>query len=347
MKIILATTAAPFVQGGASLMADWLGQTLRARGHHVELLEFPFDSRGEDLLAQMLAFRLTDLSQHGDILVAIRPPSYLLRHPNKVIWFIHHLRGAYDLWGTRYQDLPSSPEGLRLREAIMRADNFAFSEARKIYCNSYVTAERLAAFNGVQAEVLYPPLFQPERFRSGEAGDYLLYVSRLTHHKRQWLAVEAFRYTQTKVRLVLAGKPDPGGEAYVQELRSLIERYRLSNRVVLMNRWIPEEDKIMLLAECLAAVYLPFNEDSYGYPSLEACHAGKAILTTADAGGVCELVLHGVNGIVLAPDPEALGAAMDRLYLDRAMAQRMGEAGRQRIAQLGISWDHVVEKLLS
>jgi glycosyltransferase involved in cell wall biosynthesis len=346
MKIIIASTTVPMVQGGAQMMVDWLAQTLRTQGHQVEVLEFPFSSRWEDLLEQMLALRLIDLSQHGDLLIAIRPPSYLLRHPNKVLWFIHHLRGAYDLWGTHYQDLPSSPEGLRCREAIMRADNAALAEARRIYCNSQVMAERLARFNRVQAEVLYPPLFRPERFRTGQAGDYLLYVSRLTHHKRQWLAVEALRHTQTPVRLVMVGRPDPGEEPYARELRRLIQRYRLHNRVVLIDRWIAEEEKITLFAECLATVYLPWDEDSYGYASLEAHHAGKAVLTTADAGGTLELVLDGVNGIVAAPDPQAIAAAMDQLYVDRTLAQRMGEAGRQRIAELGISWDRVVEKFL-
>ena len=347
MKVIIASTLVPFVEGGANLLVDWLGETLRTQGHQVEILEFPFSSRWEEVLEQMLAFRLMDLSQHGDLLIAVRPPSYLLRHPNKVLWFIHHYRGAYDLWGTRYQDLPSSPEGLRCREAIVRADNVAFAEARKIYCNSQVVADRLARFNRVQAEVLYPPLFRPERYRTGHLGDYLLYVSRLTHHKRQWLALEALRHTQTPVRLVLVGRPDPDAEPYAAELRSLVQRYRLSDRVVLIDRWIPEEEKITLFADCLAAVYMPLDEDSYGYPSLEAHHAGKAVLTTADSGGTRELILDGVNGFMTAPDPEAIAGAMDRLYADRSMAQRMGEAGHQRIAELRITWDRVVEKLLS
>jgi len=347
MRIIIASTIVPFVEGGARLMADWLGETLRTQGHQVEILELPFSSRWEEVLEQMLAFRLMDLSQHGDLLIAIRPPSYLLRHPNKVLWFIHHHRGAYDLWGTRYQDLPSSPEGLRCRAAIMRADSVAFAEARKIYCNSQVVADRLARFNRVQAEVLYPPLLRPERYRTGQFGNYLLFVSRLTHHKRQWLALEALRHTHTPVRLVLVGKSDPGAEPYAAELSSLVHQYRLSDRVVLIDRWIPEEEKITLFADCLAAIYLPLDEDSYGYVSLEAHHAGKAVLTTADAGGTRELILDGVTGFITAPDPEAIAGAMDRLYADRSTAQCMGEAGRQRIAELGITWDRVVEKLLS
>lgn len=229
----------------------------------------------------------------------------------------------------------------------MRADSVAFAEARKIYCNSRVVADRLARFNRVRAEVLYPPVHRPERYRTGPMGDYLVYVSRMTHHKRQWLAVEALRHTQTPVRLVLVGRADPGEEPYVAELRMLVQRYRLSDRVVLIDRWISEEEKITLFADCLAAVYMPLDEDSYGYPSLEAHHAGKPVLTTTDAGGTLELILDGVNGIVMPSDPEAIAQAMDRLYTDRSMAQRMGEAGRMRIAELGISWERVVEKLLA
>ncbi len=39
--------------------------------------------------------------------------------------------------------------------------------------------------------------------------------------------------------------------------------------------------------------------------------------------------------------------AMDRFYLDRASAQCLGEAGRARIVQLGITWENVLHKLLS
>jgi glycosyltransferase involved in cell wall biosynthesis len=346
MKVIVATSFVPFVEGGASRIVHWLASALRDHGHEVDLLELPLSLDYKEMLEQMLAFRLLDVTHTGDCLIALRPPSYLLRHPRKIVWFIHHYRGAYDLWGTRYQAIPSTPEGVRYREAIMQADTLGLSEAAKVYCNSRLMAERLRKFNNIRAHVLYPPVYLPERYRCGAFGDYFVYVARLTHHKRQWLAIEAMRHTRSAVRLVIAGAPDPDASGYVLELQSLIERYRLGGRVVLLDHWIAEEDKIALLADCLGALYLGFDEDSYGYASLEAQHAGKPVLSTTDSGATGELILDGLNGRLVPPDPEAIAQVMDELYWDRSQAQLMGKAGRTRIAELGISWDRVVGELL-
>ncbi|MGB9619734.1 MAG: glycosyl transferase family 1, partial [Armatimonadota bacterium] len=148
-------------------MALWLQEALVAAGHTVELLEFPFSSDYRDLPHQALALRLIDVSQHGDRLIAIRPLSYLLKHPYKIVWFIHHHRDAYDLWGTRYQDVPTTPYGVGLRSLLLSADQAGLGEARKLFCNSKTTARRLKEYNGLNAEILYPPVWRPERFRCG------------------------------------------------------------------------------------------------------------------------------------------------------------------------------------
>ncbi len=345
MKVVVASTFVPFVDGGASFIVDWLERMLLRRGHEVETFRIPFDSRYPELLDQMLALRLLDVSGHGDRLIAIRTPSYLLRHPAKVLWFIHHHRGAYDLWGTPYQDIPDTPGGRRIREAIISADNLAFGEARAVFTNSQVVRNRLRKFNGVDAEVLYPPLIDPERYRAAAYGDYALYMSRLTMHKRQHLAIEAMRYTRTPVRLIVAGAPE--NQEYLGRLNGLVEKLGLRDRVEIRAGWMPEQEKIELFSHCLAAVYAPFDEDSYGYPSLEAHHSCKAVITTGDSGGTLELIRDGDNGFVTEPSAKDLAAALDRLYRDRTMARRMGEAGQARIAELGVSWDRVLTRLLA
>ena len=100
------------------------------------------------------------------------------------------------------------------------------------------------------------------------------------------------------------------------------------------------------LAQCLAVAYLPVDEDSYGYPSLEASHSSKAIVTLTDAGGALEFVRDGVSGLVAEPDPASLAAAFDRLYEDRAATERMGERSAARRAELNISWEHTIDRLL-
>jgi len=127
----------------------------------------------------------------------------------------------------------------------------------------------------------------------------------------------------------------------------LTRRLGLEERVTIEYRWITEEEKIERIAPALAVAYVPLDEDSYGYPSLEGSHANKAILTTTDSGGVTELVTDSMNGYICAPEPQVLAEAMDRLFLDRPRTSAMGRAAYQRILDLGITWDNVIQKLLT
>jgi glycosyltransferase involved in cell wall biosynthesis len=111
--------------------------------------------------------------------------------------------------------------------------------------------------------------------------------------------------------------------------------------------WITEQEKIEYFARCLASIYIPYDEDSYGYSSLESYHAGKCVISTTDAGGTSELIQDGVSGFIVDPEPKAIAAAMDRLYGDRKLARELGQAGTARIEQLGITWDRVIDRLLA
>ncbi|MEO8025434.1 MAG: glycosyltransferase family 4 protein [Bryobacteraceae bacterium] len=343
----MATATNPLVPGGATFIVEWLASALESRGHRVNLVKIPFHDEPDTLLEQMMGVRMLDLSRYGELLITIRTPSHLLRHPKKRCWFIHHFRSAYDLWGTKYQTIPHSLAGSALRNAIVSADTAGLREAEHVFCNSAVVQTRLKRYNGIESTVLYPPLPPSEFHGEVTYGDYLLYFCRLAHHKRQWLAIEGLRHTKTQLKLVIAGSPDPDSEPYINELRLLIGRYGLQDRVTLLTHWIDDAQKSDLFSRCRAVAYFPFDEDSYGYPSLEAHLYRKAVLTTSDSGGTVELVVTGRNGVVTPPDPQLIGEAMDRLFANQAEAQSLGEAGVSRMAELGIDWDAVVHRLIS
>lgn len=344
MRVLVASTYVPFIDGGGRMIVRDLVAALRERDHEVDTIEIPFLSAWEEMLEQMLAIRLMDVADAADVLVAIRTPSYLLRHPNKRLWFIHHHRGAYDLWGTPYQDIPSTPAGMAVREAIVAADDLYLREAQRIFTNSQIVADRLREFNDLQGTVLYPPLGKPELFVRAPAEDYVFYPCRITGHKRQQLAVEAAAHITTDARVVIAGAPDGPGQ--LEPLRELIDRHGLQDRVQLIPRWISEEQKADLIARSLGVLYIPFLEDSYGYVTLEAFQAHKPVITCSDSGGTLEIVRDGVNGLVAAPDAISLAAAIDRLRADPAAAASMGERAHETLALEDISWDTVVSSLL-
>jgi glycosyltransferase involved in cell wall biosynthesis len=218
-------------------------------------------------------------------------------------------------------------------------------EAKAIFTNSKVVSARLKTYNDVDSEVLYPPVFESERFFCAGYNDEIAYICRLEHHKRQHLLIEALSFTTTPVRIRLLGTGS--GPDYGIALRQKINDCNVADRVILDDRWITEEEKVECLSTCLAAAYLPVDEDSYGYPSLEASHAEKPILTTTDSGGVLELVQDGYNGYIAEPTPESLAIAMDKLYRERSTTEAMGKNAKQRLVDLKISWSHVLERLLA
>lgn len=343
MKIIIASTIVPFIEGGGTFIVDWLAEALKKHGHNVEVIKIPFHSNPTEMLQQMLAMRLIDLSGYGDLLIAIRTPSYIISHPNKVVWFLHHHRGAYDLWGTPYQDIPSTPEGLEIRESIMQADNIHLREAKRLFCISNRVSMRLKEFNHLDSEVLYPALLSPERFYCNDYGDYIFYPSRISLTKRQVLAVESMKYTKSAAKLVIAGSPD--SKEQLDYLESIVSKNNLMNKVKLIGKWVSEEEKIKLYADSLCCLFIPFDED-YGYVTLEAFSSTKAIITCIDSGGTNEFVENGINGFVVPPEPRAIAEAIDKLYYDKGIARRMGKAALERIKSMDISWNNIVEKLV-
>lgn len=346
MKILIVSTVFPFIEGGGTFIVDWLDKTFKKYGYRSEVLKIPCWSHHTRLLDQMLAIRLMDISDKADRVIAIRTPAHLIRHPDKILWFIHHQRQAYDLWGTKYQSIPNTPEGLTIRNAIIRTDNVALRESKKIYTNSKVVSDRLKKFNGLDSEVLYPPLLDGSKFYCEEYGDYIFYPSRLTHHKRQFLAVEAMKHTVSNVKLIIAGNPE--NNRYLDELKQTIDKNNLAAKVKIVDRWISEQEKVAFFAKSLGCAYFPFDEDSYGYPSLEAYHAKKPVITCTDSGGTMEIVEDGVNGFVTSPEPKVIAECFDKLFLNKQLAKKMGEAGYSKLWSMkNISWDHVIGRLTS
>lgn len=345
MKIALCSSFVPFIRGGGRNIVEWLQIKFQEAGHQVERIYLPQVDVPDLLFEQMMAYRWVDLASSADRIICFRPPAHMIPHPHKIVWFIHHIRVFYDLWDSAYRGFPDDAKHRSVRDALHAADTAALNEARHIFANSQVVSNRLMHYNKVGSEVLYPPIYHPDQFLCRSFNDEIVYISRIEHHKRQHLLIEALRHTRTAVKLRLCGTG--ASEAYVSDLKSLIVAAKLGSRIIFENRWISEAEKVQVLSDCLAAAYLPLDEDSYGYPSLEASHSSKPILTTTDAGGVLELVQDGINGLVTEPDPRALAEAMDRFYLNRAMTQQMGQNASARLRELNISWSHVLERLLS
>lgn len=344
-KALICTTQVPFTSGGAEAHVAGLRDALRATGCEAEIVALPFKwyPPGE-IMKNVLAWRLFDLSESNgakvDLVVGMKFPAYAVAHPNKVLWIIHQHRAAYNLADTEFDDLRAHPEGARVRELIRHCDEEFIPEAKKVFANSRAVAGRLLKYNGIESEPLYHPPPRAARLRAGDVGDYVFFPSRLEAQKRQSLLIEAMRHTRTPVRAVVAG-----GGASLADLRALAKKLGVADRVRLPG-FVTEDEMIDLYADALAVCYLPFDED-YGYVSLEAMYAGRALVVAADGGGATEFVEDGETGFLVASDPREIAARLDVLYADRALARRMGGRGREKILAAGLSWERVAERIIS
>src|SRR5437763_10325740 len=163
MRVLIATTQVPFIQGGAETMAKGLRQALRAAGHEAEIVAIPFKwYPPERIVETMLACRLLDLTESAgarvDRVIGLKFPAYLIPHPNKIIWLLHQHRTAYELWDhPAAGDLIHFPNGLVVREAIRQADRELIPEAKAIYTLSENVSGRLRRYSGIPSEPLYNP----------------------------------------------------------------------------------------------------------------------------------------------------------------------------------------------
>ncbi len=344
MKIALCSSFVPFISGGARNIVDWLQIMLQEAGHQVEVVYLPQVDAPESLFDQMCGFRWVHL-EDADRIICFRPQAHLIPHPHKILWFIHHIRIFYDLWDhPTYNPLEDNIKNRGLRDAIHAADLAGLQEAKAIFTNSKIVGQRLRQFNNIDSEVLYPPIFRPERYQHLGSNDELVCVCRMEHHKRQHLLIEAMAYVQSPVRLRLCGS---SSGKYPRELEKLVQKHKLKNRVVVDNRWISEEEKVELVGKSMAAAYLPVDEDSYGYPTIEAALASKPLISTTDSGGVQEFVKDDWNGYMTKPEPGAIAAAIDKMYADKEKTRQMGINARNEVDVQGITWERVLQRLLA
>jgi glycosyltransferase involved in cell wall biosynthesis len=192
--------------------------------------------------------------------------------------------------------------------------------------------------NGVGSS-FYRRLDETHRTSSGPLR--LLFVGRLDAQKNVPRLLDAMTYVSASVDLVLVGDGEQRGL-----IRDQMERLDLSNvrlagaqRGEDLLRWYRWAD----------AFVLPSDKEGMPLVLLEAMAAGLAIIST-DVPGSRE-VLEGV-GLLAAPQPRALGAAIQRVaadpHLRSELAARSLQRGRshswdERVVELERIYDQVAE----
>jgi glycosyltransferase involved in cell wall biosynthesis len=339
VRILVCSPQVPFARGVAEILAERLTHELNEHGHEADLVTMPFKwYPGAKVLTHALLWRMADLTEVDgrpiDLVIGTKFPSYVVKHPNKVVWLVHQFRQAYDFDRGEYGMFSESAPDRAVRLAVERFDRVALGEARRIFTISGNVAERLKRYSGLDAVVLPPP---PQKldYHTDAYDGFVLSVNRLDRYKRIDLLIEAAK-ADPALRIVIVG--DGPDRDRLQGLASDVNgRIEFAGRV--------DGDRLAdLYARCLAVYYAPVDED-YGMVPFEAFLSAKPVVTTVDAGGPLEVVHDGETGLVVEPDAAGVARACAELVADPARARKLGEAGRA-VAER-ITWDACIEALLS
>lgn len=347
MRIGIATVQVPFIHGGAERHSASLCAALRAHGHEAAEIQVPFKwYPTRTLVDHVLAAKLIDVSEANgtpiDLLIGLKFPAYLLRHPNKVFWILHQYRQAYDLWDLGLSELLHEPDGFAVREFIRDEDQRALADsAGRLFTNSGNVSGRLMKHLGIESRPLYHPPPYASQLRADSFSDYVFAPSRVCEAKRQKLLIEALARTRSPIRLVFAGPPDVPG--YDRRLNDHAAELGVADRITWLGA-ISDSEMALHYARARAVAYVPIDED-YGYVTLEAMLSRRPVITTTDSGGPLEFIRDRQEGLVAAPDARSLAAAFDVLADDAGLAEQMGAAGFERYTAFDINWTNVVETL--
>jgi glycosyltransferase involved in cell wall biosynthesis len=154
-----------------------------------------------------------------------------------------------------------------------------------------------------------------------------LFLGQLVERKGIAFLVEAFSRIEVDADLLLVGG-DWNTEGYPQEIRNLIGRLGLGDRVHLENH---RPDIAVLMRRCDVFV-LPSLSDARPRSIMEAMSQGLPVVSTA-VGNIPTLIQDGVTGLLVPPsDPAALSVALNRLALSPELRKHLGEAARAKSA---------------
>lgn len=198
-------------------------------------------------------------------------------------------------------------------------------EDRTLLEQSGVAAERLRLIRGagVDLQIFHPLPPPPEPV-------CIVLAARMLWDKGVGEFVEAARRLDeagVSARFLLVGDPDPANPSSVPEstLRSWDGQHGVE--------WRGREEDMPSALQAAHIACLPSYREGLPKSLLEAAACGLPIVTT-DAPGCREVVLDGVNGLLVpVRDAAALAEALEKLIIDGALRRRMGAQSRARAVE--------------
>jgi glycosyltransferase involved in cell wall biosynthesis len=178
-----------------------------------------------------------------------------------------------------------------------------------------------------------PPLPQGDQ-------PHFVFLGRISPAKGVAWLLRALQQVSVPIHVDIAGEGD-------QELamRELCKDLQLDDRVT-FHGWVDRQQVEALIRQARAIVFPSIWHEPGGTIAFEAMVQSRPVIMSR-VGGMPEVVLDEVNGLLADPnDIAGLAACIERLAIDGALAQSMGEAGRKMATEQYALSIHI-EKLMN
>jgi len=227
------------------------------------------------------------------------------------------------------------------KRAVANADHrFVVSQYWKDVLKREYGYDSIITYNGLDAEDFATI---PERISTAPT---VLFVGGLEPRKgleHLFLAMERVSKDHPNARLVAVAKAGFRGVDTASWFETLADRAGIRDRVTMLES-VEQEDLLQLYANS-DLIALPSRNEGWGLSLMEAMACGKPVVASR-VGGIPELVRDGVDGILAEQgDVISLAEAISRILEDSSLAEKLGQAGRDRIKQF--SWDSAADTVLA
>lgn len=293
--------------------------------------------------------RPRSLGDVGQLLSTVRRGAHALTHLMTELQpdLLHANSAPAMLYATRVRGVPLLWHVRDLR-GLPLLGRLLYRRATRVLAISDAVRQALLSVADDRGEkiALLPPAVDTARFRPSADrahlraelglpldGPLIGLVAQLVPWKRHHLLLDALeRLADRPWHLVLAGADLHDDATYRAALQERLARPPFTGRV----SWLPWQAQPERLLAALDVLALTSQQEPFGRVLIEAMACAVPVLAVAE-GGPCDIVQHGVTGLLAPADAAALAAALATLLDDAAYRTTMGQAGRAYVeARFGL-----------
>jgi len=340
MKIGLATPSGAL----DSAAFTWLGDLLRERGHDVTSIDVGTLDGDVDQQLKVIEHALALDTNHLDLVISGSAPGWFVPHERHVVYssanglapslvdidqlpIDESLDALVSTARASLADAGSAEAGAIVATLRHRLDLCVLSSQRlrRVVAFSEFAALRFEAV-GHAAPILVSSPVTPEPLGTANTPPRLVVFaeSAFESDRRLPLLLSAFgTIADIHAELRVAGD----GPA-----RSSIEESTADRRVHFLGDIDEEQQRQELLGA--SSVVVLSVASGWSHVGANAMRSGVPLVVPDDAGGITEIVEHGVNGLVIEPTVERLAWAMRHLHSSPRLRWQIGLQAQRRGAEL-------------